>query len=259
MATKAQEIRDDLSDELLTLAEILENNIPGFDGGSLKDAASECEDPTEHGRSSWGYSVDMLRFLGYEPSGSLYPKIAQAGDLHLEVDITIAGRCDEIESNGQDPLHELRLNLLVWGEDEERDLLSAWHLDRHIANEEDEMYSDHPLYHFQFGGKRMWNEVHSYGDLLVPEPPRIAFPPMDAILAVNFVLANYFGDEWRELVDIEDGEDEYRELVVDAQNRLWRPYSRALLSAWEPGPFGDHDWSPDSIWPQLIEAYTGVG
>jgi hypothetical protein len=54
MTTKAQAMRDDLSDELLTLAEILEVNLPGFDGGSLKDAANECEDPTEYGKSSLG-------------------------------------------------------------------------------------------------------------------------------------------------------------------------------------------------------------
>lgn len=249
-------MRDTLSEELLTLADILDNT--GFDGGSLKSAAKECRAPTEHSRSSWGYSVEVLQFFGYAPSGDLYPEIARVGDIHLEVDLTIAGRCDEIENGGQDPLHELNLDLLVWGEDEERDLLSAWHLDRHISNEEDEIYVDHPLYHFQFGGRRMWEEVQDYGEVLVPEPPRIAFPPMDAILAVNFVLANYFGDEWRGLIDLEEGDDEYRELVVDAQKRLWRPYSQALSSAWEPGPFSNHVWPPNEIWPQLIDDYTGV-
>ena len=257
MATKDQEIRDDLSDELLTLAEILENNIPGFDGGSLKDAANECTDPTEHGSSSWGYSVDWLQFFGYEPSDDLRPEIAQAGDLYLEIDLTIAGGCSEIESGTEDPLHELELNLLMWGENAESNILSAWHLDRHIASEGDEMYSDHPQYHFQFGGEKMWEETQDYGELLVPEPPRIAFPPMDAILAVNFILANYFEDEWNGLVDLEEGDEEYRELVADAQKRLWRPYSRALSSAWDPGPFDHYDWSPGSIWPQLVDDYTG--
>lgn len=258
MATKDQEIRDDLSEELLTLAEILEDNFPGFNGGSLKDAANECMDPTKHGGSSWGYSVDWLQFFGYEPSNDLRPEIAQLSDLYLEIDLKIAGKCSEIENGTEDPLHELEFDLLVWGENEENDILSAWHLDRHISNEDDEMYADHPQYHFQFGGSKMWREVQDYGGMLVPEPPRIASPPMDAILAVNFVLANYFEAQWHGLVDLEEGEEEYRELVADAQNRLWRPYSRALSSAWEPGPFNDQSWSPGLVWPQLIDDYTGI-
>lgn len=258
MATKAQEIRNDLSDELLTLAEILEANLPGFDGGSLKNAANECRDPTEYDKPSWGYSVDLLQFFEYEPSSNLRPEIARAGDLYLEVDLRIAGRCNSLVAGTEDPLHELELNLLIWGENEEKDLLSAWHLDRHISKEGDEMCTDHPLYHFQFGGKKMREQIQEYGELLVPEAPRIAFPPMDAVLAVNFVLANFFGDQWKSLVDLEEGDDEYRKLVADAQNRLWRPYAQALSTAWTPGPFSSHDWPPGSIWPQLIDDYTGI-
>jgi hypothetical protein len=258
MATKAQAIRDDLSDELLTLADILEVNLPGFDGGSLKDAANECEDPTEYGQSSWGYSVDMLQFFDYEPSGNLRPEIARAGELSLEVDLRIAGRCDSLEDGTEDPLHKLELNLLVWGEGAEKDLLNSWHLDRHISEEGDEMYTDHPLYHFQFGGEKMWNEVQDYGELLLPEAPRIAFPPMDVVLAVNFVLANFFGNEWNGLIDLDEGKEEYRKLVADAQNRLWRPYAQALSTAWNPGPFDSHDWPPGSIWPQLIDGYMEI-
>jgi hypothetical protein len=258
MATKAQEIRDDLSDELLSLAQVLENNVPSFDGGSLKQAASDCKSPTEYGSSSWGYHVPPLSFLGYEPSSDLRPKPAKNNALYLEMELKIAGVCDRLGESSQDPLHHLKIDLSVWGRSEERRLLSAWHLDRHIFEEGDSMYSDHPRYHFQFGGERLWEEVGDYGHVLVPEPPRIAFPPMDAVLAVNFVLANYFGDEWSSLVDLEDGNDEYRELVAEAQNRLWRPYSESLSSAWNPGPLDDHDWSPGAIWPQLVDDYTGI-
>jgi hypothetical protein len=224
----------------------------------LKQAASDCKSPTEYGSSSWGYHVSSLPFLGYEPSNDLRPKSAKENALYLEIELKIAGSCDRLEESSKDPLHKLEFDLLVWGRNEDRHLLSAWHLDRHIFEKGDSMYSDHPRYHFQFGGERLWGEVGDYGDLLVPEPPRIAFPPMDAILAVNFVLANYFGDEWKRLVDDEEGEDEYRDLVVDAQKRLWRPYSRALSSAWQSGPYDDLAWSPDTIWPQLIDDYTGI-
>ncbi|WP_251961148.1 hypothetical protein [Salinibacter ruber] len=261
MATQNQDIRDELSNDLLMLADILEKNVPGFNGSSLKDAANECTDPTEYGSTSWGYSVDLLQFFGYKSSEELYPKIARAGNIRVEMDLTIAGKCNTIHDGGHDPLHELELNIVVWGEDGEGKIIAAWHLDRHISDEGDEMYSDHPIYHFQFGGRRMWEEVQDYGDLIVPEPPRLAFPPMDAILAVNFVLANYFGDDWRELIGVEGGNsdsDEYRRIVSGAQERLWRPYSQALSAAWEPGPFSEQVWSPNAIWPQLIDDYEEV-
>jgi hypothetical protein len=252
--SEAQEVRNDLSQELLTLAEILEVNLPGFDAGSLRKAANDCKDPTQYGRNSWGYEVSTLLFYDYEPSANIRPEIVKAGEPFIEVDLKIAGRCEEIDEGTRDPLFELTFDLLIWGEDEERDLLSAWHLDRHIANEEDQMYSDHPIYHFQFGGERMWEQIDDYGGVLLPESPRVAYPPMDAVLATNFVLANFFGDEWKSLVG-ENGDSEYLKLLSDAQNRFWRPYSQALSAAWQPGPFAKQDWSPAVIWPQLVDSY----
>jgi hypothetical protein len=103
----------------------------------------------------------------------------------------------------------------------------------------------------------MWEQIDDYGSVLLPEPPRIAYPPMDAVLAVNFVLANFFGDEWRSLVGA-NGDSEYVKLLTHAQNRFWRPYSQALSAAWKPGPFAKQDWSPAVIWPQLVDSYEKV-
>jgi hypothetical protein len=83
----------------------------------------------------------------------------------------------------------------------------------------------HPLFHFQFGGERLNDIDESIRAILIPEAPRVATVPMDAVLAVDFVLSHYFGMLWRKL---RDTEPRYRRLVRAATKRYWAEYFAQL-------------------------------
>jgi hypothetical protein len=83
-----------------------------------------------------------------------------------------------------------------------------------------------------------------YGTGLILESPRIAHPPMDAILGIDFVLTNYFCSS---RLDFRE-EGDYSNLLRAAQKRIWLPYARAL--DWTKRR-EDNDWAPSRIWPQL--------
>lgn len=100
---------------------------------------------------------------------------------------------------------------------------SSWHLDRH-PNAQNVKYT-HPLYHFQFGGKKL--ELID-PDMSVLSCPRIPHPPMDIFLATHFILSNYFSNKRFQFVNELLGEHDYQEIIKRAQKRLWEPYFKAF-------------------------------
>ena len=93
----------------------------------------------------------------------------------------------------------------------------------------------------------MWEQEDDFGATLILESPRIAHPPMDAILGIDFVLTNYIKSSdlgFRQ-------ENDYQKLLRGAQERLWMPYARALVFAWGPVP-NVSEWPFILPWPQLV-------
>ena len=59
--------------------------------------------------------------------------------------------------------------------------------------------------------------------------PRFAYPPMDAILGVDFILRNYINkDKTKNILNT----PEYRLMVTKSQERLWKPYFISISSKW---------------------------
>ena len=107
----------------------------------------------------------------------------------------------------------------------------------------------HPVYHFQYGGKKL-PKFKEWDKYVFLDSPRLAHPPLDAVLAIDFVISNYFPGKWRDLRD--DGA--YTNLIRNAQDRCWRPYSYAVAYQWPPVPPvpAETAWSGEDIWPQLV-------
>jgi hypothetical protein len=104
----------------------------------------------------------------------------------------------------------------------------------------------HPRYHFQIGGQKVWDRPsHEFGSQLILETPRIAHPPLDAILAIDFILANYYSETWSNLLD-KDGR--YADLVETAQEIFWRPYLFAAASKWNPFSVATPKWLPQQTY-----------
>jgi len=213
------------SNELRQFARLLSTSqaikvIP--DISPLESAAAKCINNTPKGQNSYGYNLEQLLFQIETPRHTLPNDVGKY--LNLELSVALQGVCDP---ESDDPFkYELSVNIEVMTIPPKK--RCAWHLDRHILGEEDnEAYGVHPLYHFQYGGHQM-EEIKNLGDVLLLETPRLLHPPMDAILAIDFVLSNFAGTIWKTLR--EDGT--YRRIVEEAQERFWLPYFKSIVAHW---------------------------
>ncbi|QUN69762.1 hypothetical protein [Pseudomonas sp. JS425] len=233
--------RRDLSSELRSFATILNRNLSIVfnDIGALTQAASMCAGNMPYGKDSWGYSVDNLVLRIKTPRKTIP---ATVGDfLKVKVDFKISGLCSTILS---ELISELELNIIISTEDNK--LIASWHFDRHIFKDGDGEPEDaHPLYHFQFGGRNLNILQGNHGGILILPSPRIGHPPMDIILALDFVLSNFAGGYWKALRN----ERDYGNKIRDSQQRYLRPYIEGLNS-WFTSP-GSRDFSTE-LWPHFI-------
>jgi hypothetical protein len=187
----------------------------------------------------------------------------------IELSVELTGRC--LDANElQDPFRDLAVNCLVRGFGAQDGIwLCAWHIDRHIQDEGQEEadaekdkpgehggtpHFVHPDYHFQYGGEGVWGLTdHQYGQHLLLESPRLAHPPLDVVLATDFVLSNYYGRRWQSLRQ----EGAYRRIVRDAHDRIWRPYAIATALKWGIAP-DETPWDGALLWPHLLASDADI-
>lgn len=134
-----------------------------------------------------------------------------------------------------------------------------WHFDRHItaqaAIQDSEPLEVHPLFHFHFGGDRLADKrltnPSAWGNLLELRSPRIAHPPLDLVLLIDFVLANFSGRSWQNLVA---NEKEYSPIVEAAQRRFWCPYKCASGSYFGASRHEQGTHVARELWPSLVQS-----
>ncbi|WP_162884220.1 hypothetical protein [Pseudomonas sp. UBA6323] len=209
----------------------------------LDEAAAKCIGSKPSGDSSWGYEVSDLQFKVRLPQ-KVYPSPVEKY-LDIHVDFKIEGGCTEDFS---ELISHLELNIVICTP--KRTHISSWHFDRHIEPadfEDNEPEDAHPLYHFQYGGRKLDELDKEHGRILILPAPRIGHPPMDVILAVDFVLSNFAGDLWRAL----KSEPDYISMVSQSQRTFWRPYLENVFSWWQTGPKPNEKFS-QSLWPHLV-------
>jgi len=240
--------RRDRATELRNLTQLLSEYEVVDDLSPLYSAVDKCSKNTPHGKNSWGYDFDSLLFQVKTPRHTLPEKIGDYLDVKLSV--SLKGIC-EIDSD--DPFKdELSISIVVSTNEvsSARKNLCAWHLDRHILEVGDHDTEEvHPLYHFQYGGKRMYG-IENFGNVLLLDPPRLIHPPLDAILAVDFVLSNFSGATWQQLKQ----EGDYKNLITNAQELFWKPYIKSLLAGW--GSASERQGRNTLLlWPNLVVKY----
>lgn len=176
----------------------------------------------------------------------------------MRFSIDIRGIIPEHESDTiLDPLEKLAFDIEVvgWGFGQEKqdliDLHASWHLDKHIRGENDgKPKFSHPEYHMAFGGNKMEANPNIYGASLILPSPRLSYPPMDAVLGINFILQNYFN---KTQIGGILANPEYRAIIHYFQELLMKPYMTSLMSFWNRGNlrFGNYI-DPLSIFPLLV-------
>jgi hypothetical protein len=224
-STSHSTIRKDISRSLLDLAQVLQLNTNGVVRNPETLISSANTAIIDRKDGVWLYSVDRLSLEVDLPQNTL--PIACLSPLNIELSIEVKGHCDRLEDG---ELEHLILNLMISSGDSN---YCAWHFDRHT--EEGNTVDAHPLYHFQHGGHAMKTHSDHLGKTLILPAPRLAFPPMDAILAIDFVLSNFCGECWQSLRD----DPTYVRLLKSSQRSLWKPYLTRLASWWDTGPKND--------------------
>ena len=188
--------------------------------------------------SHWDYSISKLEFKNIHLERHLRPSFItnklkdRKGTSKLI--LSVACSCDISSKTNTivDPIHSLATKILInfehWEKDPE-DLKVAqccWHLDKHDATKKTQ--TSHPLYHYEFGGTEISkSENFNYGDFIIIDAPRIMHPPMDIVLAIDFVIKNYYkNDDHKVLTE----QAQYKKNIRNAQLRIWRPYAILLAS-----------------------------
>lgn len=230
---------------------------------ALSAAASRCRMGSG---DTWQYTVTDLIFpqISVLRSGVRHSRPAiEAYEVALTVDAF--GTCTE-EASLLDPISDLNVDIVVTGYTKrQRKKLNALHLDSHPPRAERERRGQpvpdlqeayktsgqrinnvHPRYHFQVGGRNVWNKPsHEFGTQLLLETPRIAHPPLDAVLAIDFVLANYYTETW---LTLRNTDSRYSDIVETAQEIFWRPYLFAAASTWSPFAVASPRWLPQQTY-----------
>lgn len=241
-----KKFRLDRASDLLKLQNALKKHAVCRNPEKISSAIEELRKMNDtNNKELWGYSISGMFFDMIEGSRNCNPNTAT--NISLEFNIEIKGTIDNCFKI-KDPFTKLDFNIIIHGrESNQSDLICSYHLDRHIENDGGNEESTHPLYHFHFGGRGMSNNNYSFGNLILLESPRFAHYPMELILGVDFILANYFHDKWQKLL-CEDGE--YLNLIKSYRNFFWKPYVRTLNRVWQNDDT-TIEWDPILLWPQL--------
>lgn len=231
--------------ELESLAVLLNKNNVCGDVSPLYRAASMCRgSKSSSNNKMWMYEIDNLIFSFSQTPRHTYPPLSS--NLNLELNVKVSGNFDHVDKI-KDPLDTLEVNIVVTGTSAKKtNLICAWHLDRHVGESDSEY--PHPTYHFHYGGKKINHNSHNFGEFLMMDSPRLCHFPLDGILAIDFVVSNYFPKHWNKL----KLETQYLRIVKESQSRIWQPYAHTCAFKWQPFP-SLIEWKPELLIPQLID------
>jgi hypothetical protein len=240
--------------ELQTLAEILYREEIVSDSSFIYNSAGSFSGEDKLSRQ-WRFEMSELEFVTIYANDTQLQDINPSSVKELSILLTIDSVAKCVTAGDlSDPFTYLQMDLEIRGKATgagQAHVFCAWRLDKQPHGQTGHFV--HPLYHIQYGGRKVWQQCQTeedYGRQLLLTSPRLAHPPLDPILAVDFILSNFFADKWAKLrCDAGD----YIDLVREAQKRYWRPYAIAMASNWQNNlGFADTDfWSPQLLFPQL--------
>ena len=124
---------------------------------------------------------------------------------------------------------------------------SSWHLD---YDDTDKAEYVHPYFHLTYGGQAM--ERIAIGDVLLLPTPRLAYPPMDIVLGIDFALSNFVKKELYESIR---QDSQYRAAIINAQMKYWKPYMLILAQFWCKFSCGEFSSCPNQskhLYPTLL-------
>lgn len=252
MAKKPEQVKSQITQDLRALADLLRNKLNEIcpDISPVYSAAENCD--LSKDKQLFGYQMKELNFRIAALAQTIPKKLK---DVSVKLSTEVEGYCAPTIIDGNEdvfnPISKLEFNLIVNGKYNnggmDKNVYTTWHLDRDEENGRENQKYMHPFYHFQHGG-RMLDTQLNYGASLILNTPRIAHPPMDAVLGVDFVLTNFI--ERKNIRHLRQ-DSTYRRILRSSQDRIWKPYIMTLARAWEPEK--DSSWCSSMLFPQLVK------
>ena len=252
ISNELMKFRKDRAQELDNVERLLTQYIPSINCSPLRKAISSLRDKKKWIRfkdksrdaNTWGYDIRDLTFKLPETR-----HIQPAGIKGLEVFFSI-----KVIANYQDwgtpndPLKELSFRVLIRGVGD-KIAHTGFHIDRHES--ENPINGEiHPSYHFQNSVNLNNDDLFEYGSVLSMDAPRIMHYPMDFILGIGFLTANFCPDYYEKLLNSHP----YPRYLKEYQERIWKPYAHLMCSHWK-SPFSASmtplNWNPKQICPYL--------
>lgn len=224
-----KELIDEIGHDLRILGELISNHQLSVAGDRIVHSASG-----DLWQSVGGVDVLNIELANIELKIHSEQRFKPAGvelDDHLVANIILQQDL-ELASAGAslDSILQNAVSFEIKGEvtrgRTKREVISAWHFDRH-SHESAPSSTCHPTYHWQFGGWGLKEISDQIDGVLIMDTPRLFAPPLDAVLAVDFLLAHFNGPRWQ---TVRTQEPRYAEIVRRSQARLWKPYFNELTA-----------------------------
>jgi len=192
-------------------------------------------------KDTWGYEIDNFTFSPNIPR-HIKPKVQS---LEISLNLKIIANYDDWE-NLNDPLKELSFRVIIRGL-ADKNYFTGFHIDRHDGVEDVEG-EIHPLYHLQYLTNPNNEKIFDNGSILSLDTPRIMHYPMEFILGIGYLTANFFPTAYSTLLN--DGF--FFNVYKKYQERIWKPYSHTLANYWKPFEENSIIWNPNIVCPYLL-------
>lgn len=228
----------DMVNDLKSFQRLLEKHMGGYilNIGALGTAINQVRNPN---REFWGYEVPRLEFVNLDLGEVVCPNLDEIfvknAVLELKLNITCLSCIpDPIE----DPIQEFGIQITINIRDLEKVVArSFWRFEQHPAKVNgvpaNQPEFHHPLYHLHFGGHELNNDSQNMNssNVLILEAPRIMHPPMDIVLAIDFILNNFYSrHSCKSFINLLEKEGTYLKIVENARRRFWKPFAFGLAS-----------------------------
>lgn len=170
----------------------------------------------------------------------IYPNVKTI-KLNLDLDIKLKENQEYIE------IASLNSNITLSGirASDGIQVLSAYHIDRHIEGGNPSLYP-HPLIHFHFGGDKL--ERDKCNNMLFLDSPRLPCLPMELFLTMDFILSNFCPQKWKSLQQ----ECKYLAIQGRYQKIFWQPWIETLNQHFNPTTISNSVYKAHQLIPQII-------
>lgn len=192
----------------------------------------------------WGYSIDDIK-LDINADRHFKPKEINKAEAYLSIKLVSDFRNWK---NVKDPFCELSFNVTIKGLKPKSDdgiHYFGFHLDRHHESQiSDEI---HPTYHLQYNLNPRKIKDFNFGSTLNLDAPRFLHYPMDLILGLSYLIANFQPSNYTKLIN----DREVNKMIKEYQDSIWKPYSFTISNHWQNND-AVVEWNKLAICPYLL-------